>query len=207
MSSDNIGTYEEYLFAKDKKEFLESCKNSSELKQYIRLCHLLNHPEIVLEQTDRDLLNRWSNGQCYGDKKNLVVKDQLLAILNEGNADKRKTLIQAFNNKFLQFSFYDERIVSGTQAANNQATGSSDSLKSAMTSADWDTISTASKISQIETSENGSISFNLNDIGENNTRKIDLTKVKNWNLKEQILNSLPTYAQNPVEQNLTLEYR
>ena len=49
MSSDNIGTYEEYLFAKDKKEFLESCKNSSELKQYIRLCHLLNHPEIVLE--------------------------------------------------------------------------------------------------------------------------------------------------------------
>lgn len=66
-----------------------------------------------------------------------------------------------------------------------------------MTNSDWQSISTAAKISQIENSENGSISFGLYDLGENNIRKVDLTKVKNWNLKEQILNTLTCYAQNP----------
>ena len=123
MSSDNISVYEQYLFAKDKKEFLESCKNASQVKQYIRMCHLLNQPAHKLEQVDRDLLNNWSLYQCHGDRFNLVLKDQLLTILAEPDLEKKKTLLQAFNQKFFGYGFYDERQVSGAQASNSQTPG------------------------------------------------------------------------------------
>jgi hypothetical protein len=207
MSSDNISVYEQYLFAKDKKEFLESCKNASQVKQYIRLCHLLNDPARPLEQVDKDVLLNWTLYQCNGDRFNLVLKNQLLDILAEADHEKRKPLLQAFNQKFLSYGFYDERQVSGNQAANSTVPGAKVELKTALAESDFSNMATAARVREVEDSTNGSIPFSLYDLGDTVIKRIDLDKVKHIPLLEQIFNSVDnfSYYQNIV--SVLLKYK
>jgi hypothetical protein len=192
--SDNISVFEEYLFAKDKKEFLDSCKNASEIKKYIRMCHLLSHPETSMEQVDKDLLESWKRSYNYGDKRSLVLKSELNAIISETEATKRQTLMNEFNTKYLGFSFNDYRQSSGSQAQTTTQGGEQQTLKTALTKADHDEMLTSTKINEMINSETGNLSFSLNDLGVSNLSNIDIAQVKSWKVKEMIFGILPRFS-------------
>lgn len=192
--SDNISVYEEYLFAKDKTEFLSACKKSSDLKKFIRLCHLLNHPEAHLEKDDIDELENWKRSGYHGDKRNLVLKYELSAILNEGDAVKRSKLMQDFNSRYLSYNFNDSRQTGGNVASTDDATGQKQTLKTTLTDADHKEMSLSTKLEEVYSSETGNISFGVRDLGDAILSTIDFANVKSWNTKEALFGSLNTFA-------------
>lgn len=194
MSSDNISIYESYLFAEDKGEFLESCKNSSALKQYIRLSHLLNFQSNELPADDVKLLQHWGVNMNYGDNRNVVMKHQLLGILGEKDPAKQTELMKAFNTAYLGFGFYDERTVQGSQAQTSNTGGGQAALKSALNEADFKEMSTQAKIDLIQNSPNNNLPFQIESIDQVILRRIDLTNIKDWALFERILNYLQNFA-------------
>lgn len=203
--ADNISVFEEYLFAKDKKEFLDSCKNASEVKKYIRMCHLLSHPEIPMEQVDKDLLQLWKDSYNYGDKKSLVLKSELSSIINEADAAQRTKLMTEFNQRYLGFSFNDYRQSSGSQAQTATQGGEQQALKTALTQADHDEMKTSTKIDELISSESGNLSFSINDLGVSNLCNLDIAAVKAWKTKEMIFGILPNFTSLEVYLTL-LEY-
>lgn len=199
MSSDNISIYEEYLFSANRQEFLDSCKNGSDFKKYIRICHLLNQQESKLDGEDRQLLDEWKRYNSGGDKRNLVIKDSVNSILREEDAAKRKTLIEEFNTSFLRLSFYDARQASGTQAGGTSTDGVKVQLKNALTSSDIEEMATITKIRQLENLEaNTGAPFEFSRLSPNAKKRVDLSKIKNWNLLEQILNDVDNFAYSTV---------
>lgn len=204
--TDNISVFEDYLFAKDKSEFLESCKNASEIKKYIRICHLLSHPETPLEQCDKDLLENWKRSYNYGDKRSLVLKSELNAILSETDAAKRQELMNEFNKKYLSFSFNDYRQSSGSQAQATTEGGNKVTLKTALTQADHDEMLTSTKINELINSETGNLSFSVNDLGVSNLSNLDFAQIKSWKVKETLFGFLPRYSTSEVRPTY-LEHR
>lgn len=192
--TDNISVFEEYLFAQDKREFLESCKNASEIKKYIRICHLLSQPEVELEQVDKDLLQNWKNYSNYGDKKSLVLKSELHALLAETDAAKRVALMTEFNHRYLGFSFNDYRDSAGTQAQTVTEGGDKQVFKTSLTEDDHKEMRTSTKLAELMDSEHGNLSFSVNDLGISNLRTIDFAKVKSWRVKETLFGFLPRYS-------------
>lgn len=197
--SDNISVFEEYLFAENKAEFLESCKNASEVKKYIRMCHLLSHPETPMEEVDRVLLDQWKRSYNHGDKKSLVLKNELNTILAEGDATKRQALMAEFNQKYLGFSFNDYRQASGSQAQTATGGGDAQVLKTALTQADLDEMLTSTKIAELMNSETGNLSFSLNDLGVSNLSNLDFAQVKSWRVKETLFGFLPRFSTAEVD--------
>lgn len=204
--ADNISVFEEYLFAQDKSQFIESCKNASEIKKYIRLCHLLSQPGVELEQHDRDLLESWKRNYNYGDKRALVMKDQLNAIVKEENATKRQQLMVEFNQKYLGFSFNDYRQTAGNQAQTHQEDGEAIHLKTALTKEDHEEMLTSTKLNEAINSESGNLSFNLNELGLSILSTIDFGAVKSWRVKETLFGYLPRYTSCEVQSDY-LEHR
>ena len=196
--TDNISVFEEYLFATDKTEFLESCRNASEIKQYIRLCHLLSHPEAKLEKEDRDLLERWKAHYNHGDKGALVLKDALTAILNEGDATKRQVLMMAFNQQYLGFSFNDSRGVTGSQTQTTQDGEQPVAYKTSLDKTDLDEMLTSTKLNELLNSETGHISFQPQELELSILAHIDFSKVRSWPVKENLFNFLPDFATSQV---------
>jgi hypothetical protein len=192
MSSDNIGLYEEYLLSEDKKEFIDSCKQS-EFKQYIRLCHLLNQPEPKLEQSDRDLIDSWRRYNSYGDKRNLVLKDLVNQILQSTDETARKALLTELNTKYLGLSFHDSRQTYGTQAAGLTADGQPQALKTELTKEDLAGMETSAKVKEVEETQDG-LSWSLNELGSNVIKRIDFNKVKNLSTLEQLMDITENYA-------------
>lgn len=206
-SSENISLFEEYLFAADKKEFLDSCKNASDVKKYIRLVHLLNTGE-PFEQVDKDLLNQWTLHYSYGDKLNVIIKSKIQEILAEKDDAKRSTLMKQFNDKFLGYGFYDQRAVAGAQATGGSSDGPQVTLKTALTQADLDEISTAAKIREAENCAQGSnISFQISSLGPKGIRAINLGNMKSWSHIEQIFNSVEDFAYSNEAVDVLLRYK
>ena len=193
MLSDNISVYEQYLFATDKKEFLDSCKNSSHVKQYIRLCHLLNEPDTTLEQVDRDVLNNWHLHSPHGDKLNLILKDKIIAILNEKDDEKKKKLLEDFNSKYLKFTFYDSRQVAGSQSTNTNVSGAQTSLKTALNDDDYKEMATLTKIQIVEDTE-GNLPFAISELGYNNAKSVNLERIKHLPILEQLFHFVDNFS-------------
>ena len=196
--TDNISVFEEYLFAKDKTEFLESCKNSSELKRYIRLCHLLNQPDAKLEDADRALIESWNLYNNHGDKRGLVMKDRISAILKESDTTKRQQLMVDFNQKYLGFSFNDYRQTAGSTALAQNEGGETISLKTALTEEDHEEMLTSTKLKELLNSEDGNLSFSLTDLGTSILSNIDFAQVKSWRVKEGLFDFLQRYTTSEV---------
>jgi hypothetical protein len=194
MSSDNISIYESYLFTADKSEFLESCKNSSALKQYIRLSHLLNFQSNELPAEDVKLLEQWGVNQNYGDNRNVVMKHKLIKLLNEKDPAVQTELMKTFNNAYLGFGFYDERTVQGSQAQTSNTGGGQAALKSALSEADFKEMATQTKIDLVQNATNNNLPFQIESIDQVILRKIDLTNIKDWSLFERIINYLQNFA-------------
>jgi selenocysteine-specific translation elongation factor len=192
--SDNISVYEEYLFAKDKTEFLNTCKKSTDLKKFIRICHLLNHPEVKLEKEDTDELATWKSSGYHGDRRNLVLKYELSAILNEGDAVIRSKLMQEFNDRYLSYKFNDSRQTGGNVATTNDSTGQKQTLKTALTADDHKEMSLSTKVEELYNSESGHLSFNVRDLGDSILSTVDFAKVKSWKTKEALFGSLNAFA-------------
>jgi hypothetical protein len=189
--SDNISVFEEYLFAADKREFLESCKNASQVKQYIRMCHLLAAGN-KLEEKDAELLESWKYHS--GDKRALVLKSELAKIAAEEDEAARRKLMVEFNSKYLGFAFNDSRQAAGSQAATVTQTGEKAALKTALTEADLKEMLTATKLDEVFASETGNLSFSLTDLGVSNLSAIDIARVKTWKIKEMLFGFLPRFA-------------
>lgn len=196
--ADNISVFEEYLFAEDKAQFIESCKNASELKKYIRLCHLLNQPGAVLEKHDQDLLATWQRHYNYGDKGALVIKHALNEIANEKDTTKRQQLMKDFNTKWLGYSFDDYRQAAGSQAQTHTEGGKAVALKTALSPEDHQEMLTSTKVKELLNSETGNLTFNLADLGTSILSTIDFGAIKSWRVKESLFGTLQNYSSNEV---------
>lgn len=196
--ADTISVFEEYLFAEDKSQFVESCKNASELKKYIRLCHLLSQPGAALEQQDKDLLATWQRHYNYGDKGALVIKHALGQILDEGDAVKRAQLMKDFNTQYIGYSFNDSRQTAGNQAQVHADGGEAVALKTALSPEDHQEMLISTKIQEMLTSETGNLTFNMADLGTSILSTIDFAAVKSWRVKESLFGSLQGYSSNEV---------
>lgn len=192
--SDNISVYEEYLFAMDKTEFLNNCKNSSDLKKFIRISHMLNHPEVQLDKEDVEQLEGWRRSGYQGDRRNLVLKYDLSAILNEGDVSKRSKLMQEFNDQYLRYSFNDSRQTGGNVTTTDDATGQKQTLKTGLTDSDHKEMSLATKVDELYNSEFGNLTFSAIDLGEAILSTIDFARVKSWHVKESLFGSLTSFA-------------
>lgn len=198
--ADNISVFEEYLFAQDKTQFIESCKNASDIKMYIRICHLLSQPGAVLEQHDITLLEGWKRHSNHGDKKTLIMKDKLNTILKEEDATKRQQLMVDFNYTYLGYSFNDYRQTAGNQAQTHNEGGEAIALKTALTKEDHEEMLTSTKVNELISSETGNLSFNLNDLGTPILSTLDFATIKSWKVKETLFGCLPRYATSEVNQ-------
>lgn len=198
MSSENITVYEEYLFAEDKKEFLENCKKSTILKQFIRLIHYLNHDASLLTEEDRKTIEQWRN-RGENECSLVVIKSDLTSILQEADPDKQKSLMERFNDKYMYLQFYHERLVHGTQAVNPSDPGSKVEFKTKLTAEDLYEMSTEKKVKEVETTpQNLSLSFDLSSLGETVLQRVDLASIQNWSVLEAMLNYLPNFDHSDV---------
>lgn len=204
--SDNISVFEEYLFAQDKAQFLESCKNASDIKKYIRICHLLSRSDAKLEKHDLDVLENWKLYCSYQDKGDLVVKHQLQQIFKEEDVSRRQQLMKEFNDKYLFFAFNDHRQTAGNQAQTLEEGGEAQPLKTELTKEDHDEMLTATKINELINSESGHLSFNLNELGPSILGSLDFSSIKSWSVKECLLGTLTRFSSSQVS-NYYLEYR
>ena len=206
MSSDNIGMYEEYLFSADKSEFLESCKNSNHLKQYIRLCHLLNQPEVTWEAVDKEVLHSWFQQSAGGDKRNLVLKRKVQEILDEKDPEAKKKLLLDFNNRFLHVGFHDSQPVAGAQTSSNQTAGGQAALKTALSEADLREMSTEAKVGLVEKSNSG-LPFSVAELGQTVLKRVDLGNIPYWPTLEQLFSVLENFSQHPSAVDALLKYK
>lgn len=195
--SDNISVFEEYLFAADKTQLVESYKNSSDIKKHMRLCHLLARGGELTPE-DVTLLEHWKRYNSHGDKGSLVVKHMLAEIAKEEDNSKRQTLMQAFNQKYLGFSFNDSRQAAGNQTQTHQEDGAAISLKTALTQDDHEEMKTATKVKELLNSQDGHISFNLNELGTSILSTINFADVKSWAIKENLFSTLSKFSNNEV---------
>lgn len=190
MSSENISVYEEYLFAEDKREFLESCKKSTILKQFIRLIHFLNDDASLLTEEDRKTIEQWRH-RGETECSLVVIKHDLTRILQETDPAKQKARMEEFNNKYMYLQFYHERLVHGTQAVNSADPGAKVELKTRLTAEDLYEMSTEKKVQEIETlGLNLGLSFDLGSLGDTILQRVNLDKIQNWSVLENIINYL-----------------
>lgn len=204
--ADNVSLYEEYLFAKDKSEFLRTCKKSSDLKKFIRICHLLNHPEAALEQEDLEEIELWKRSDFYGEKRNLVMKHALMAILNEGDSEKRVKLMQDFNDRYLKYKFNDARQAGGNQTVADNATGEKLEFKTSLTK---DDLKEMSVDFQLEAMINAGLDGDYKspfEFNQSMLAKIDFAKIKSKHIKEEMFQALESYVNSKVKLTY-LEYR
>lgn len=204
--TDNISIYEEYLFATDKTAFIESCKQSSDIKRFIRICHILNHPEMQLDKDDMDEIDLWKRQTHQADKGNLVFKHQLTSILNEGDAGKRAILMAEFNDRYLGYRFDDSRQTGGNAATRDEATGQKQALKTSLTEADHQEMNLDLKIEEMVTSVDGHSRYRPYHFDQHALTKIDLARVVSMTTREDLFNTLTSFVYSKVC-NFNIEHR
>jgi hypothetical protein len=117
MSDEQISLLERYLLEEDKEKFFGTLVKNSETYNSMRLLDHINRYGLDLpKDTEHDLKAYLSESK---NKKTLIqFKHKLLAISQESDLQKRKTLINEFNKDFMNVSFTYSRPANVKQSEN-----------------------------------------------------------------------------------------